>query len=382
MFALLGTGAASAESICGPDGVQTSGSIYRICMPPADKYNGNLIIWAHGFQDAGTPVQIPEDQLSIGGVPLPALINALGYGFATNSYSKTGLAVRQGMADILDLVDIYTAEQGAPHKVYLTGASEGGVITALLTEQHPEVISAGLAACGPVGSFPYQINYFGDGRLTFDYFFPGLIPGDTFDPPQALVDNWRLYYEFVVKPFVLDVSNRHALEQWVQVAKLPFDANDYLATVEESMRDVLRYAVVNLKDAQTTLGGFPYDNSTRDYTGSDDDALLNQTIARFQADPSALTEMQSFYNTTGVLDNPLITLHTTLDQQVPYTHEKLYMLKTIQSGAYPGRHLNLKIERYGHCNFTVSEAVTGLALMLLYDSAPVDMGVIKTYLEK
>ena len=114
MFALLGTGATSAESICDPDGVQTSGSIYRICMPPADKYNGNLIIWAHGFQDAGTPVQIPEDQLSIGGVPLPALIHALGYGFATNSYSKPGLAVRQGMADILDLVDIYTAEQGAP----------------------------------------------------------------------------------------------------------------------------------------------------------------------------------------------------------------------------------------------------------------------------
>ena len=371
---------AGAESICDPDGLQTSGSIYRICMPPADKYNGKLIIWAHGFQDAGTPVQIPEDQLNIGGVPIPAIVNALGYGFATNSYSKTGLAVRQGVADILDLVDIYAAEQGPPQKVYLTGASEGGLITALLTEQHADVFSAGLATCGPVGSFPFQINYFGDGRLTFDYFFPGVIPGDTFDPPQALVDNWSNYYDFVVKPIVLDPLNRHALDQWVQVAKLPYDANDYLTTVEESVQDVLRYAVVNLKDAEQTLGGFPYGNANRVYTGSDDDTLLNQLIPRYQADPAALAEMQSFYNTSGVLDRPLITMHTTLDQQVPYTHEYLYILKTIDSGAFLTRHLNRRIERYGHCNFTVSEALSGLVLMLLYDSATIDMNTVNEFL--
>jgi len=108
---------AAGASTCGPDGVQASGSIYRICMPDAPDYNNRLVIWAHGFQDAGTPVQIPEDQLSIGDVSLPELINGLGFGFATNSYSKTGLAVRPGMDDILDLVSIYAAEQGVPKKV-------------------------------------------------------------------------------------------------------------------------------------------------------------------------------------------------------------------------------------------------------------------------
>ena len=372
---------ANAESICDPDGLQASGSIYRICMPPADRYNGSLIIWAHGFQDSGTPVQIPEDQLNLGGVPIPSIINALGYGFATNSYSKTGLAVRQGMDDILDLVDIYASEKGTPQKVYLTGASEGGIITALLTEQHADVFSAGLAACGPVGSFPYQINYFGDGRLTFDYFFPGVIPGGSFNPSQVLVDNWSNYYDYIVKPVVLDPSNRHTLDQWVQVAKLPYDANDYLATVEKSMRDVLRYAVVNLKDAQQTIGGFPYDNTNRVYSGSDDDNLLNQTIPRYHADPAALAEMQAFYNTSGVLERPLITMHTSKDQQVPYAHEILYTLKTIQSGSYPTKHLNRRFDRYGHCNFTVPEAVSGLALMLLYDAAQIDLNKINPFLK-
>jgi predicted peptidase len=125
---------------------------------PAEDYNGSLVIWAHGFQDAGTPAQIPEDQLQIGDLSIPATINQLGFGFATNSYNKTGLAVRQGMDDILDLVKIYTAQQGAPEHIYVVGASEGGLIMALLVEQHPNVFNAGVAACGPVGDFPYQIN--------------------------------------------------------------------------------------------------------------------------------------------------------------------------------------------------------------------------------
>src|SRR5436190_21561017 len=107
---------ASAESVCDPDGAQASGSIYRICMPASD-YNGILVVWAHGFQDAGTTVSIPEDQLCINGFCLPELVNGLGFAFATNSYSKTGLAILQGQADLVDLVKIFTAQKGEPQKV-------------------------------------------------------------------------------------------------------------------------------------------------------------------------------------------------------------------------------------------------------------------------
>src|SRR5687768_2080396 len=70
----------SAQSSCDPDGVQASGSIYRICMP-ASGYNGMLVIWAHGFQDAGTPVSIPEDQLCVNDFCLPEIVNGLGFAF-------------------------------------------------------------------------------------------------------------------------------------------------------------------------------------------------------------------------------------------------------------------------------------------------------------
>jgi pimeloyl-ACP methyl ester carboxylesterase len=347
---------AGAQATCDPDGVQSSGSIYRICMPAPADYNGMLVIWAHGFQDAGTPVHIPEAQLCVGGACINDLVTGLGFAFATNSYSKTGLAVLQG-----------AATKGQPRRVYLVGASEGGLITTLAVEQHPDVFSAGLAACGPIGNFRFQINYFGNARATFEYFFPGVIPGNPFSPDKSLVDAWRDYYTQIVRPFVFDPANRHRLDQWVAVARLPFDAGNYLATAEQSVSDVLRYAVVNLADAAATLGGFPFDNRTRWYTGSDNDFLLNVLVPRVAADAPALFAMKTSYRTTGVLQRPLITLHTLRDQQVPYVHEDLYNLKTLESGSFLTRHVNLTLDRYGHCHFTRDEALFSFAIMLLYD---------------
>jgi pimeloyl-ACP methyl ester carboxylesterase len=373
-------GTAQAQSTCDPDGVQSSGSIYRICMP-SGAYNGNLVIWAHGFQDAGTPVGIPEDQLCLSGFCINTIINQLGFAFATNSYSKTGLAVLQGKDDILDLVNIFVAQKGQPKKVFLVGASEGGLVTALSLEQNPEIFSAGVAACGPIGSFPLELDYFGDARATFQYFFPGLIPGDVFHPDPGLVSIWSEYYEQVVKPVVFDPANRHTLDQWVKVARLPFDADNYLDTVSISVTDVLRYSVVNITDAAVTLGGFPYENRTRHYTGSDDDVLLNQSVARVTADPSALAAMNQFYRTTGILQRPLITLHTLRDQQVPYWHETLYNLKTLASGSFLTRHLNIPVDRFEHCNFTKNDALFSFAVMLFYDGVLKEVSGTSSYLQ-
>jgi pimeloyl-ACP methyl ester carboxylesterase len=378
---LLSAAPARAASTCDADGVQSSGSIYRICMPPPDQYNGMLVIWAHGFQDAGTPVSIPEDQLCIGDFCIPEVINALGFGFATNSYAKTGMAIKQGKADIIDLVSIYAAQKGQPQKVFLVGASEGGIITALALEQRPDIFSAGLSACGPVGNFPAQINYFGDARATFNYFFPGLIPGDPFNPDPALVAVWSEYYELIVKPVVMSPAYRSRLDEWVRVARLPYDASNYLSTVEISVKDALRYSVVNLLDAIDTIGGFPFDNTARYYTGSSNDVLLNLAVPRKAVSPVALAEMRSpAYSTTGVLQRPLVTLHTLRDQQVPYWHEQLYALKTLASGSYLTRHVNIPIDRFEHCNFTADEVLASFAIMLFYDGVVTEVSGTSSFL--
>ncbi len=366
LLAFARTGSAQSASACEPDDVQSSGSIYRICMPTGE-YNGMLVLWAHGFQDATEPVSIPESQLCGPSFCLPELVNGLGFAFATNSYRKTGLAILEGKADLLDLVSIYTAKKGKPKKIYLIGASEGGIITALSLERHPDVYAAGVAACGPLGNFPYQINFFGDARVTFQYFFPSLIPGDPFHPTPELVAGWLAYYDNTVKPFVFDPANRHLLDQWVKVAQLPFDPADYLGSLELSVSDALRYPVINLNDAGHVLGGFPFDNRFRWYFGSDNDLLLNIFIQRTAADPAATATMNTDYATSGKLTRPLITLHTLKDQQVPYFHEQLYDLKTLFAGTWLTRHINFPVDRFGHCNFTEDEALVSFATMLFYD---------------
>jgi hypothetical protein len=342
------------------------GSVYRICMPNDVPYNNKLIIWAHGFQDATDPVQIPVDQLSFGDFSIPEVITSLGYGFATNSYSKTGLAVVQGAADIVDLLSIFKSFHGTPDKVFLTGASEGGLITTLLTESHPELFDAGLAACGPVGDFPYQIKYFGDARATFQYFFPRLITEDPFHPSDEFINSWPDYYERTVRPTVFSPLNRSKLDQCVNVANLPFDSKNKYTSLETTVKDVLRYSVVNINDAAATLGGFPFDNRWTWYRGSKNDFLLNLLVPRVGADPAVIAEMKANYNTTGQLSKPLITMHTLLDQQVPYFHEFLYDLKTLSQGSLLTEHVNIPINRFGHCNFTPDEALLGFGLMLLY----------------
>jgi hypothetical protein len=152
----------------------------------------------------------------------------------------------------------------------------------------------------------------------------------------------------------------------VNVANLPFDPNDKYTSLETTVKDVLRYAVVNSRDAALTLGGFPFENRRTWYRGSNNDFLLNLSVPRRSADPAAVAEMKSSYNTTGQLSIPLVTLHTLRDQQVPYFHEFLYNLKTLFQGSFLTEHVNIPINRFGHCNFTPDEALLGFGLMLLY----------------
>jgi hypothetical protein len=147
---------------------------------------------------------------------------------------------------------------------------------------------------------------------------------------------------------------------------LPYDLTDKYGSLEITVRDVLRYAVVNINDAAATLGGFPFENRWTWYRGSKNDFLLNLFVPRVGADPAGVAEMKKNYNTTGQLSIPLVTMHTTLDQQVPYFHEFLYNLKTISQGSFWTEHVNFPINRFGHCNFTPDEALLGFGLMLLY----------------
>lgn len=363
---LAGAPAAAAglcsQSTCSPDELQPSGALHRVCMPEPGCWNGDLVLFAHGYVAFNEPVAIPEDQLQLpDGTTLPELINTLGFGFATSSYPVNGLAIEPGVDDMVALVDTFTARQGAPDRIYLTGASEGGIVTALAMEEAPQVFSGGLAACGPVGDFRRQIDYWGDFRAVFDYFFPGTIPGSAVDVPDEVIANWESHYE----PLVRDAlqANPGAVDQLLAVTRAPFDAADP-ATKEETVLGILWYNVFATNDGREKLGGQPFDNRFRWYTGSTNDLRLNIGVKRYAADPAALLEIAANYETSGRIADPVVTLHTTGDPIVPYWHEPRYRLKTWRSGAR-FLHTNLPVSRYGHCEFEAREVLTAFGLLVL-----------------
>ena len=128
--------------------------------------------------------------LTLGGVNLPALVLSQGYAFATTSYRQNGLAISRAPTISANSSRPSPSGSRPPQRTFMTGGSEGGLVAALLLEQSPGMFSSGLAACSPVGTFRGQVNYIGDFRVLFDYFFPEVIPGSAIDVPFYVVKDW------------------------------------------------------------------------------------------------------------------------------------------------------------------------------------------------
>jgi len=342
-------GAAVTPHAC-TDGTQASGATYRICMPTA--WNNWLVVYAHGYVAPNRPVGIPEDQMRIPGNPLTVdqLVTSQGYAFVTSSYQVNGLAIQEGIADLVDAVAIFTAQHGVPEKVLLVGISEGGAITTLALERHPELFDGGLAMCGPYGSFRDQINYFGDFRVVFDYLFPAVLPPTAVDVPSTLLDSWETsYYSTTVQPVITATANLTAVNQLLTVTGAPFAEAD-ATTKTATIKDLLWYNVFSTNDATAKLGGQPFSNATRLYQGSADDPVLNAGVARYSAADAALAALAA-YETSGYLQRPLVTLHTTGDPIVPVWQATGYAAKVAAAGRTPF-HEGFIVEAYGHCRFT------------------------------
>ena len=352
-----GTAAAAAPNVHGPlsaceDGIQAGGAHYRICMPPS--WNGNLVVYVHGYVAPTRPIGIPEDQMVLpNGSRIDDFVTSLGYAFATTSFRTNGLAVVPAQDDLIDLVSVFAARHGAARKVLLAGVSEGGLIAALLAERRSDVFAGALAMCGPYGDFRRQINYIGDFRTLFDWYFPNLIPPSPVDVPDLLRDTWETsFYSLTVQPVITAPENRAQLLELLGVAQTPMQDDD--SASQAAVERLLWYNVLGTADAAAKLGGQPFDNGDRQYTGSGDDAALNAGVGRFAADPAALAAIDDGYQTRGSLLMPVVTLHTTGDPLVPFWHATAYRAKVEAAGA-AARYEQYAIPRYGHCTFTALE---------------------------
>lgn len=324
------------------------------------------MLFAHGYIPAGAPPNAWEAHLALpGGPSLPELVMQYGFGFAASSFSEDGLAVLVGVGDTMALTGIFESAFGVKAtRVFVTGVSEGALVATKALEQFPEKLNGGLAACGPIGDFRRQIDYFGDTRVLFDFFFPGVL-GQKWTQanitiPGGLMLNWDSTYV----PAIAGALQANPLKtaQLISAANIPVGLNP--GNAGEAIVSALWYNVFATNDAMLKLGGNPFDNSRRWYSGSLNDVLLNLGVARFSADLGALAELAK-YQTTGKLRRPLVTLHTAWDPVVPAWQESLYARKVAGAGKsyllvrYP-------VLRFGHCAFSEGEVLIAFLTMIYH----------------
>jgi len=319
---------------------------YLICIPP--DWSGELLLYAHGYVAFNQPVD---------GTSIPEVILSTGFGFATTSYSTNGLAIKEGVTEIVELANYFDGDSyPVPSLILLAGPSEGGLITVLAIEQYPDIFDGGLSTCGPIGDFRKQIDYWGDFRVVFDYFYPGLLRPSPVAIPSKVIDNWESKYAPRILGKIQEKPEK--ITQLINVTDAPFDPLDS-NTILQTIERLLWYNVFATNDGVEKLGGQPFDNLDQIYSGSFNDDKLNRKAERHSAEPSALDNIEANYQTTGNIDVPLVTMHTTGDEVVPYWHTQIYHDKIVENANAP--YLHIPVERYGHCNFTVVEVLTGFA---------------------
>lgn len=341
------------------------------CVPPEGspvEWNNVLIVYAHGFVSAvppDKPLELPD--LDFNGLSIHQVLMQLGFAFATSSFHKNGYAVEQAGNDLNILVDHFKTNVAPDEvsKVLIIGNSEGGLITTMLVEGDPDTYDGGLAMCGLVGGTNYEIQYVGDFRAVFDYFFPWIFEFGVVNVPEKAYLDLEKYTLDISQAF-LDYPERK--EQLFRVTKVARDPANPASDLEATL-NLVAYNIGGINDLKETAGGNPYGNLARWYWGSNNDWTLNFGVERIRADRVARQYLRQYYQPTGKLQVPLITLHTILDEIVPFNHEVIYALRVFFAGS--GNLLTiLPVQRYGHCNFEPKEILGALGLLLKQTGTP------------
>lgn len=330
------------------------------CVPPPGaplRWNGTLVVVVHGYVVPQRSLELPV--LDLNGLNAARVFLNLGFAFATSSFHKNGYAVEQGGEDINALVRHFNTHVAQARTVLVVGASQGGLITAMLVERHPGLYAGGLAFCGPLGGANLEIQYLGDFRAVFDHYFPHVFDFGVVGVPPDAHQNYDGYAALVRDALNSDPERREALFRVTGGAR---DPERPAESAVQTALDVLRYNVFGFNELAEVAGGNPYDNLDRIYAGSDDDAALNRDVERVRARPAARAYLDAYYQPTGELEGPLVTLHTRLDPDVPFEHQARYV-ETVRAAGRNDRLTAVAVDRYGHCAFRTGEVLGAFALL-------------------
>ncbi len=347
---LVGISAPAAQADTVLTGTTDGGAFFRIVVPTV--WNGDLVIWNHGFSLA--PIG-PVSDLG----PLAALQLSEGYAVAASSYQQIGWELFKTKNDLQNMVAAFKANFGTPNNVFVNGGSLGGIVTAHAIEKANlgNVVGA-LPFCGAVAG---SRNWDGaiDLRLVYDAVCAGVpgaaIPGGATGLPAPGFPA----YPFSQTQMALAAHACFGIlggPTPAQLARLGL----YLAETDLPPSFLLTdlgfglFGYSNLIfDPAKLNGGQGVGNIGVTY----EDAGIDATIQRVATQNGAKNRLDKSFTPKGQVGNvKIVSFHTDGDGLVIVENEKEY------ADVVPAGNLTTAIVNEAgntHCGFTSDETLAG-----------------------
>jgi pimeloyl-ACP methyl ester carboxylesterase len=355
-----------SEIIVGETG---PGALYELRMP--ENWNRQVIYYARGFSDATDPISLPFKE------NIDAAFDALGakgYAIAASSFSENGFAVKDGVQRTHQLRGLFTSRFGRAEKSYLMGHSLGGAIVVELAERYPDQYDGALAMCGMVGGSQMQIDYLGNVRAAFDAMYPNAIRGDAVNIPADLTREEvraSALAAMSANPFGALALTALRTQQGdvVSPAQVEAPAGNIPAAIG-AVLGALDFHVRGGADViDHTQGHNPFSNIGVTYLGGVapfTGDFIDSRIERFEASPDARNYLSHWFEPSGDLRIPTLTMHTLWDPAVPSYHE--LKLAALVRAAGNGEYLRTTIvPALAHCGFTTAQVVGSFEQLVAWE---------------
>ena len=351
------------------EGTTGPGSLYGVYVP--ESWNGDVVYFVHGILPPFAPVALPDDVSDWDGFILVRdQLGALGFAVAYSSFSENGLALKDAAQRTHQLRGIVASVvKGQPERSFVVGYSLGTAAALQLIEKFPKQYDGALLACGMLAGTPRELQFVGDVRALFDYYYPGVLPGDAVSVPAGFTPTLEQVAAIVQPAVIANPLGLFAIASTAQTPLAYVPGNVTVAgvsqsTLVQSLIVALWYQLIGTPDVvDRTHGQSPYDNSGVTYTLGTPVVpalapVLSATIAgsnagveRYTSTPAAQNLLTKYYVPSGDLEIPVITVHNLWDYLVPYFHEPAFQ-EIVQSAGASDMLLQRAVPGYGHCSNT------------------------------
>ena len=358
-----------------------NGAAYRVEVPTTG-WNGKLVMWAHGYAGSGA-------NLTVGTPIMRRYLLANGYAWAASSYSKNNYDVKVGVEDTnalaLKFASIAAANGrvlAAPTKIFITGISMGGHITAAAIDA--EAATTAINKVKYNGAVP-MCGVLGDNEL-FNYFAGYQVSA------QQLAG---------LPMSTFPVTDFAAITPAIQAALW-----STFPTVSNAQGDKLKNVVMNLSGGARPFyaeGWANAGNQNNIWASIGGDGTISGILTKnildtrsltykIDASSTSVTALDTAFNnaafkiapvadanrlrTDGLrwipqanadIGIPVVSIHTLGDLFVPFKMEQVYYDRAKAKGTDKWL-VQRAIRDVGHCAFTAAEAAAAFDAMVQWEA--------------